>query len=79
MEINIINNSNINLLQDFLKNKLSTNFRYFDKRNINVIFNHYVRIMIKNKSIAYGQFDFDNDTYWLGIYIWKKYYGFFNR
>ena len=33
-KINVINNSNIELLETFISNKMPTTFRYFNKRNI---------------------------------------------
>lgn len=62
------------LLASFLKdagNSLKT-FRYFEKRNLNVIKNHIVTCLgiDSDLPIAYGHLDKDdNDKIWLGICV----------
>jgi RimJ/RimL family protein N-acetyltransferase len=79
MEIIKITNNNLHYLQDFIKNKLSKNFRYFDKRNISVFNDHFTTLVgiINNKPIAYGHIDFSKgeNMYWLGICILDDYHG----
>lgn len=77
--IKITSNKNIDILQEFLKNKLSDNFRYFNKRDISVIDNHLITLIgtVNNKPIAYGHIDYskEDNMYWLGICILDDYHG----
>jgi ribosomal protein S18 acetylase RimI-like enzyme len=80
MEIHYIKNTNINLLKNFLNNKLSNSFRYYNKRNISIIENHLITIIgldINLLSIAYGHIDYcsNENIYWLGICILEEYKG----
>lgn len=79
MEIIKITNNNLHYLQDFIKNKLSKNFRYFDKRDISVFNDHFTTLIgiIDNKPIAYGHIDFSKgeNMHWLGICILDDYHG----
>lgn len=82
-EIIEINEKNINLLEEFLKNKLPDTFRYFNKRNIDVINNHILTVLLKinKKIIGYGHIDNDNGKNWLGICLLEDYtkYGYGNK
>jgi ribosomal protein S18 acetylase RimI-like enzyme len=67
-------------LKNFINNKLSKNFRYYNKRDISVIKNHLITIIgldSNKKSIAYGHIDYSSDEniYWLGICILDEYQG----
>jgi perosamine synthetase len=79
-EIIEINKQNINLLEEFLKNKLQDTFRYFNKRNIDVINNHILTVLLKinKKIVGYGHIDNDNGKNWLGICLLEEYtkYGY---
>lgn len=74
-----VDTSNINLLQDFINNLggASNTFRYFEKRNIHVIKNHLLTILLEcnNKVIGYGHLDKENDKVWLGIAVLPDYKG----
>lgn len=76
MEIIEVNKSNISLLKDFTNNILPNSFRYFNKRDINIIENHIltVLLLLDNKPIGYGHIDFD-EKYWFGICILEGYQG----
>ena len=66
------------LLNNFiLNNKLPDTFRYFNKRNIDVIQNHLITIILVDKElpIGYAHIDFDDNKYWFGICILEKYQG----
>ena len=68
-----IKDGNIDLLNQFITNagvSLKT-FRYFEKRNLDIIKNHLVtNILIKDrKAIGYGHLEKENNNIWLGIAI----------
>lgn len=75
MKIIVINKENIELLKTFINNELPPSFRYFEKRDINCINNHFITIVgcINNIPIAYGHIDYEN-KYWLGICVLPKYH-----
>ena len=68
-----INNSNINLLINFLSNPLPLTFRYFESRTIDIIKNHVITLLlIKGEEIlGYAHIDYDknSDRNWFGICI----------
>jgi ribosomal protein S18 acetylase RimI-like enzyme len=73
-----ITEQNTILLNNFiLNNKLPYTFRYFNKRNINVINNHLITIILLDKDlpVGYAHIDFDDNTYWFGICILEEYQG----
>ena len=76
MKFNIINNNNIYLLKQFIKFNNSKTFRYFNKRNIDVINNHLITIILTNDKdiIGYGHLDFENKV-WLGICVNENFRG----
>jgi len=82
-EIIEINNNNKNFLSEFLENKLPDTFRYFNKRNIDIINNHILTLVLKinKKIVGYGHIDNDNDKNWLGICLLDEYmnYGYGNK
>jgi dTDP-4-amino-4,6-dideoxygalactose transaminase/ribosomal protein S18 acetylase RimI-like enzyme len=82
-EIIEINNNNIFYLTYFLNNKLPNTFRYFNSRNIEVINNHIITVVLKidNKIIGYSHIDKDSNKYWFGICILEEYcnYGYGNK
>jgi ribosomal protein S18 acetylase RimI-like enzyme len=66
------------LLNNFiLNNKLPYTFRYFNKRNLNVINNHLITIILLDKDLpgGYAHIDFDDNKYWFGICILENYQG----
>lgn len=73
-EIIEIDTFNINLLKEFIDNKLPDTFRYFNKRNLKCIENHILTIIIleNKKTIGYAHIDYDK-KYWLGICILQDY------
>ena len=79
MEIVKITKDNLVYLTDFLKNKISDYFRYYTKRDTNVINNHLVTYIgtIQKKPMAYGHIDYskDENKYWLGICLLEEYQG----
>jgi hypothetical protein len=74
-EIIKIKENNKFLLDDFLKNKIPTTFRYFTKRDSTIIKNHILTLvlMTENKPIGYAHIDNENNKYWLGICIIDEY------
>ena len=75
---NIINTSNIKILKEFIKLNNSKYFRYYDKRDIDIIKNHLITIIITdndNNIIGYSHIDNENDINWFGICILDKYKG----
>lgn len=78
MEIININRDNIYLVNKFLENEISKNFRYFNTRKIeDVIQNHKMTVIgcIDSIPIAYGHLDKEDEKLWLGICILEKYTG----
>ena len=76
-----ITENNNNLLQDFISNnKLPNTFRYFNKRNIDVIKNHLITIILLDNElpVGYAHIDFDDNKYWFGICILENYQGMGN-
>lgn len=77
MNYNSINNKNIYLLERFIKLNNSKNFRYFENRNINIIKNHIITLILTDKNeniIGYGHLDFEENI-WLGICVCENYRG----
>jgi len=74
MKIIEISDLNKNLLINFLKQHIPNTFRYYNKRNINVIKNNILTILLiyDNKEIGYAHIDYDI-KYWLGICILNEY------
>jgi perosamine synthetase len=73
--INIIeiNDTNVELLTQFISNPLPSTFRYFEKRTVEVIKDHAVTLLLKkeDKIIGYAHIDYEKNTnkYWFGICI----------
>ena len=73
--INIIeiNDTNVELLTQFLSNPLPSTFRYFEKRTIDVIQNHVITLLLKKEDeiIGYAHIDYEKNTnkYWFGICV----------
>jgi len=76
MIFNIIKKDNIDLLKKFIKLNNSSFFRYYDTRDIKIIKNHIITIILVDNEniIGYGHLDFENKM-WLGICVLKKYRG----
>lgn len=70
-----INNDNIFLLQLFLDNTLPNTFRYYCKRDISIIKNHILTILliINEKIVGYAHIDHDENKSWFGICIIDEY------
>lgn len=69
---------NIVHLENFLKNEMPTSFRYYNKRNIDVIKNHELTVilMLGNIEIGYAHIDIDIDKkIWFGICVLEQYIG----
>lgn len=65
-----IDQENVHLLGEFIKNPLSKYFRYFEKRDENVIQNHYLTILYLDndqKPIGYGHIDKKGDISSMGL------------
>ena len=73
--INIIeiNDTNVELLTQFISNPLPSTFRYFEKRTVEVIKDHAVTVLLKKEEniIGYAHIDYEKNTnkYWFGICI----------
>ena len=76
-EINIITESNIELLETFISNKMPTTFRYFNTRNIKVINQHIITLVltVNNNVAGYAHLDKEDDKIWFGICILEEYQG----
>ena len=76
MNIIEIDNNNIHYLNTFLLNDLPSTFRYFNTRNIDIIKNHIITIILLDDElpIGYAHIDYEN-KYWLGICILEDYQG----
>lgn len=65
--------ANINLIKQFLLNAGSSlqTFRYFEKRNLEIIYKHLLtNVLLKEKKvIGYGHLEMEKDKVWLGIAI----------
>jgi RimJ/RimL family protein N-acetyltransferase len=65
--------ANINLIKQFLLNAGSSlqTFRYFEKRNLEIIHKHLLtNVLLKEKKvIGYGHLEMEKDKVWLGIAI----------
>ena len=77
-EIIEITKNNKALLDDFISSNILPNtFRYFNKRNSDVIQNHLITIILRapeyNLSVGYAHIDFDDNKYWFGICVLDKY------
>ena len=61
------------LLKHFLQNAASSlqQFRYFNKRSLDVLKNHIVTFILEEdgNALAYGHLDKESDTVWLGICV----------
>ena len=70
---------NINLLQDFISElgQEVKSFRYFQKRELNVIMKHLVTLLYidGDKTIGYGHLEKEGDNVWLGICVRERYQG----
>ncbi len=74
MQIVVIDNTNRNLVREFLSTAGTTleTFRYFKKRNLNSLDNHLLTCIIKDAEgmiNGYSHLDKENDVVWLGIAI----------
>lgn len=74
-----VSDSNISLLKVFVQ-KLGVardSFRYFNKRDFDVINNHIVTLLCycQNEPVAYGHLDKDGDDVWLGVAVLPSFHG----
>lgn len=69
-----INESNIDILNNFIETMNDKRFRYYDKRDISIVKNHILTIILLNDTeyVGYAHIDYE-DKYWFGIYINPKY------
>ena len=65
-------------IQKFFESNKSDSFRYFDKREFDVINNHIYTCLYSfdEDYFGYGHIDREGDKNWLGIFISEKYRGF---
>ena len=73
-----INKENKYILKNYISTINNKYFRYFNKRNEDIIENHLITILIKNNNddiIGYSHIDYDSDKYWFGIYLNNNYRG----
>jgi len=79
VKIVIINDSNVNLINEFIENAGDSlnSFRYFKERSLKSINNHlYTCVLVSDGvSLGYGHLDLENDIVWLGIAIAQGYKG----
>ncbi len=74
MEFIEINNKNVSILQDFIFNINSKHFRYFNNRDIDVVKNHILTLVVKYNGELMGYFHIDyEDKNWLGICIYEEF------
>ncbi len=68
-----INDQNLCELSKFIKTAGSSlkTFRYFEKRDLIVVNNHLITVLLSvdKKYVAYGHIDRDKNKYWLGIMV----------
>lgn len=78
-EILEVNAGNIEALSSFIQELRDeqNSFRYFKKRDLSVIKNHVLTILLldSKKPIGYGHLDQENEIVWLGIVVKKNYQG----
>ncbi len=70
-----LNMENIGYLERFLKNEMPDTFRYFQKRDISIIQNHKLTILLmkNDEPIGYAHIDEEDNRKWFGICIIKEY------
>lgn len=65
--------TDLEILKEFISNlnTAAKSFRYFTNREISVISNHLVTLLmiIDEKPVAYGHLENEDDTNWLGICV----------
>jgi ribosomal protein S18 acetylase RimI-like enzyme len=73
----MINQSNINILDTFLKNELSPHFRYYKNRGIEASKSHLFTMIIEydQKYVGYGHIDKEENKYWIGLCVLDKFHG----
>lgn len=79
MELVKVGKNNVQLLEQLIGGlgTAADSFRYFNTRTTDVIENHLVTLLLldKNKPVAYGHLDPENDIVWLGICVLPEYQG----
>jgi GNAT superfamily N-acetyltransferase len=81
-----INKNNIDYLKNFILNEIPPTFRYFKTRNIDIVKNHIITIILLDDDISVGYAHIDCDfigaytildapKYWFGICLLEKYHG----
>ena len=72
-----INQNDTSYLEEFITKIDSPNFRYFKNRNVSIIKNHLLTIVLtdNDKPFGYAHIDLDNEIYWFGICLHKEYQG----
>lgn len=73
------NKSDTNQLKKFLdENEFGKKtFRYYEKRNLEIIDNHICTILFENngETVGYGHLDKEKDIVWLGIMVGDRFKG----
>lgn len=71
--IKVINTDNLDILQEFVDNIGDSvkSFRYFSTRQLSIISNHLLTIvvLVDEKPVGYGHLDQEKDVIWLGIAV----------
>ncbi len=79
MNIIHIDTQNIDVLKDFIRNigVTSSSFRYYNSREVEVIKNHLITILLLDnlKPVAYGHLDVEDGITWLGICVLTNFQG----
>jgi perosamine synthetase len=76
MKIIEINQNNKFYLKQFISDLQSDTFRYFQKRDENIIKNHILTVVLIDKNnvvFGYAHIDFDDNKYWFGICLYQQY------
>lgn len=74
----LINEYNIELLEKFINKiqKESLTFRYYENRDVEVIKNHVITIILitdDEEFVGYGHLDNENEIIWLGVVVLEKF------
>ena len=72
--LKITNQNDLQVLSKFIDSldEEKNTFRYFDKRKIEIVYNHEITYLMfgkKNEILAYGHIEKDSNNYWLGILV----------
>ena len=79
IEIKYNNDDHVKIVKEFVDRISSSSFRYFQSREIDVLQNHVVTLILREKNtletIGYSHIDYDrtNSKYWFGIFVDERY------